>query len=233
MGTHLLGIDHQRLQQFITISTWALEEVRARIADLVVQALTSQAWVIDDTAFPRMAAPRTATRRHGSRDRLTGDFIVLRVRLAGRHPRQEDGTLPACWLLTQRPAPLVEPSHYWVPSLPTDTPVDELVRLAKIRWRIEHDYRELKTALGLNHFEGRSCTGRHGHVALVTAARLFNGPGPEPPRSVCSGMTLYQAVGARQHLLVAWNDTCPTCHQPTPRPKAAPTQQSTTRRRGG
>ncbi|MFI9325256.1 hypothetical protein ACIGXI_36540 [Kitasatospora aureofaciens] len=101
------------------MSTWALEEVRARIADLAVQALTSPAWGIDDTAFPRKAAPRTATRRHGSRDRLTGDFVVLRVRLAGRHPRQEeDGTLSACWLLTRRPAHSAEPSHYWVPTGP-------------------------------------------------------------------------------------------------------------------
>jgi SRSO17 transposase len=49
----------------------------------------------------------------------------------------------------------------------------ELVRLAKIRWRIEHDYRELKTALGLDHFEGRTFAGWHRHVTLVTAAQLF------------------------------------------------------------
>ncbi len=41
------------------------------------------------------------------------------------------------------------------------------------RWRIEHDYRELKTTLGLDHFEGRSFTGWHRHVTLVTAAHLF------------------------------------------------------------
>ena len=49
----------------------------------------------------------------------------------------------------------------------------ELIRLAKIRWRIEHDYRELKTGLGLDHFEGRSFAGWHRHVTLVTAAQLF------------------------------------------------------------
>ncbi|MFE6057114.1 IS701 family transposase [Kitasatospora sp. NPDC056446] len=119
-------------------------------------------------------AARTVTWRHGSRDRLTGDFVVLRVRLAGRRPRiEEDGTLPVCWLLAQWPAHLAEPSHYWVSNLPADTPVEDLVRLAKIRWRIEHDYRELKTVLGLDHFEGRSWTGWHRHVTLVTAAHLF------------------------------------------------------------
>ena len=48
-----------------------------------------------------------------------------------------------------------------------------LVRLAKMRWRIEHDYRELKTGLGLDHFEGRSFNGFHRHLTLVVAAHLF------------------------------------------------------------
>ena len=47
------------------------------------------------------------------------------------------------------------------------------MRLAKIRWRIEHDYRELKQGLGLAHFEGRTFAGWHHHVTLVTAAQLF------------------------------------------------------------
>ena len=58
-------------------------------------------------------------------------------------------------------------------ALPDGTDLAELVRLAKIGWRIEHDYRELKTGLGLDHFEGRTFTGWHRHVTLVTAAQLF------------------------------------------------------------
>jgi SRSO17 transposase len=58
-------------------------------------------------------------------------------------------------------------------DLPTDTPLTDLVHLAKSRWRIEHDYRELKTGLGLDHFEGRSWIGWHRHVTLATAAQLF------------------------------------------------------------
>ena len=56
---------------------------------------------------------------------------------------------------------------------PPDTPAEELVRLAKIRWRIEHDYRELKTGLGLDHFEGRSFAGWHRHVTLAVLAQAF------------------------------------------------------------
>ena len=49
----------------------------------------------------------------------------------------------------------------------------ELVRLAKLRWRMEHDYRELKDGLGLDHFEGRSFGGWHHHVTLVSVAHAF------------------------------------------------------------
>ncbi|MFF4315805.1 transposase [Streptomyces sp. NPDC001507] len=58
-------------------------------------------------------------------------------------------------------------------NLPAATPVADLVRWAKIRWRIEHDYRELKHGLGLDHFEGRTWRGWHHHVTFVTAAQVF------------------------------------------------------------
>ncbi|MDH6709541.1 SRSO17 transposase [Kitasatospora sp. MAA19] len=40
-------------------------------------------------------------------------------------------------------------------------------------WRIEHDYREMKHGLGLDHFEGRTWRSWHHHVTLVTAAHAF------------------------------------------------------------
>jgi SRSO17 transposase len=55
----------------------------------------------------------------------------------------------------------------------TSIGASDLVLLAKRRYRIEHDYRELKTGLGLDHFEGRSWIGWHRHVTLATAAQLF------------------------------------------------------------
>ena len=67
----------------------------------------------------------------------------------------------------------VEPTDYWISNLRVDTPISTLVRLAKMRWRIENDYRELKTDLGLAHFEGRTFKGWHRHTTLVTAAHLF------------------------------------------------------------
>ena len=127
-----------------------------------------------------LAAGRDAavevTWRQGSRGPLTSHFVALRVRPAGRRPTARlaaDGSLPAVWLLAEWPPEEPEPTDYWLATLPADIDLAELVRLAKIRWRIEHDYRELKTALGLDHFEGRTFAGWHRHVTLVTAAQLF------------------------------------------------------------
>src|SRR4051812_25015431 len=121
-------------------------------------------------------AARQLTWREGSRGPMTSHFLALRVRPAGRRPTgrlAHDGSLPAVWLLAEWPPEAAEPTDYWLSSLPEDIALAELVRLAKIRWRIEHDYRELKPALGLDHFEGRPWAGWHRHVTLVTAAQLF------------------------------------------------------------
>ena len=132
-------------------------------------------------ALAHAAQIRPVTWRHGtktSKDNrdaaMTSWFLAIRVRPAGRHiPRAADRSFPACWLLAEWPPEADEPSGYWLSTLPEDTPLEELVRLAKIRWRVEHDYRELKTGLGLDHFEGRSFTGWHRHVTLAVLAQAF------------------------------------------------------------
>jgi SRSO17 transposase len=122
------------------------------------------------------------TWRHGTRKTkdnptaaMTSTFLAIKVRPANRDiPRDRaDGTLPVRWLLVEWPDDKDEPTDYWLSNLDDDTPLAELVRLAKIRWRIEHDYRELKTGLGLDHFEGRSFTGWHRHVTLTVLAQAF------------------------------------------------------------
>jgi SRSO17 transposase len=105
---------------------------------------------------------------------MTSHFLAVRVRPASRHTaRGADRSFPACWLLAEWPPEADEPTGYWLSTLPEATPLAELVRLAKIRWRIEHDYRELKTGLGLDHFEGRSYLGWHRHVTLAALAQAF------------------------------------------------------------
>ncbi|WP_405193767.1 transposase [Streptomyces anulatus] len=114
------------------------------------------------------------TWRKGSKAAMSARFVFLRVRLAGRRPKPApNGVIGLRWLIAQWPEGENEPVKYWISNLPADIPARDLVRLAKLRWRIEHDYRELKTTLGLDHFEGRSFTGWHRHLTLVTAAHLF------------------------------------------------------------
>src|SRR6266487_2503415 len=83
------------------------------------------------------------------------------------------GELAVRSLVAEWPDGEPEPVAYWLASLPESTPLERLVGLAKLRWRVEHDYRELKDALGLDHFEGRSFKGWHHHVTLVSAAHAF------------------------------------------------------------
>jgi SRSO17 transposase len=121
-------------------------------------------------------AARTVTWREGADGvPLVSRFVALRVRPAGRQLRQAArGTeLPVRWLVAEWPQGEPEPVKYWLANLSADTPLQQLVHLAKLRWRVEHDYRELKDALGLDHFEGRSFTGWQHHVTLVSAAHAF------------------------------------------------------------
>jgi SRSO17 transposase len=121
------------------------------------------------------SAAKTVAWREGTRGKLRSRFVALRIRPAGAKLRRAvaGGELPVRWLLAEWPSDQPEPVKYWLASLPDDTPLQELVRLAKLRWRIEHDDRELKDGLGLDHFEGRSFAGWHHHVTLVSAAHAF------------------------------------------------------------
>jgi SRSO17 transposase len=113
--------------------------------------------------------------REGTRGPMSSRFLALRIRPANVKLRRAhpDDELPLCWLLAEWPVGKDAPTDYWLSNLPADTPIERLVGLAKLRWRIEQDYRELKDALGLDHFEGRSWPGWHHHVTLVSIAHGF------------------------------------------------------------
>jgi SRSO17 transposase len=103
---------------------------------------------------------RRVTWREGTRGSMRSHFAALRVRVAHRdywrsepHPEQ--------WLLIEWPAIEKEPSKYWLSNLPASMSLRKLVAIAKLRWRIERDYEELKQELGLGHFEGRNWRGFH------------------------------------------------------------------------
>jgi SRSO17 transposase len=110
--------------------------------------------------------------RPGSQETLRSRFAAVRVRPAHRDekrtvPRPEE------WLLIEWPKKESEPTKYWLSTLPIQTPLKSLVKMAKHRWIIERDYEELKQELGLGHYEGRSWRGFHHHATLCIAAYGF------------------------------------------------------------
>jgi SRSO17 transposase len=127
----------------------------------------------------RVLAPRlersswqTVRWREGTRGAMQSRFALTRVRPAHRDHLRLMPHEPE-FLLIEWPQGEPEPTRYWLSTLPPGTALAELVRLAKIRWRIERDFQELKDEIGLDHYEGRGWRGFHHHGALCIAAYAF------------------------------------------------------------
>jgi SRSO17 transposase len=105
-------------------------------------------------------------------EHICGRFAFVRVWAA--HPVRSDHQPPRQeWLIVEWPQSEDAPTDYWLSNLAEDEPRERLARLARLRWTIELDYRQLKGELGLDHYEGRSYLGFHHHTALVTCAHAF------------------------------------------------------------
>ena len=121
--------------------------------------------------------PKRAWKTLPCRTRPDGEQIASRfacVRLVAAHPVVNDHLPPRWeWLIIEWPAADEAPCDYWLSNLPADAEPERLARLARLRWTIELDYRQLKGELGLDHYEGRSYAGFHHHTALVTCAHAF------------------------------------------------------------
>jgi SRSO17 transposase len=117
---------------------------------------------------------------------VTSRFCFVRVRAANRAEKRTPWPPREEWLIAEWPAGHDQPSDYWISNLPIDAQPEQLARLARLRWKIELDYKQLKGELGLDHYEGRSYLGWHHHTALVTAAHGFltlERQSPNHPRS--------------------------------------------------
>jgi SRSO17 transposase len=153
------------------------------------------------------SAFRKVSWRQGSRGRMSSRFAFLRVHGAGRHARRRPPS-DEQWLICEWPRDEDTPAKYYLSTLPATTSHRELVRFAKLRWRIERDYQELKQEIGLDHFEGRMWRGFHHHAALCAVAHAFLAlrralSPPEPdavddPRSAPSSST--RAATPRRNL---------------------------------
>jgi len=127
-------------------------------ARALAMSLAPQAW-------------QTVTWREGTNAELCGRFAALRVRAAhrglGSEMRAEE------WLLIEWPEGDKEPVKYFFSTAPEYASLEQLVFVAKMRWRIERDYQDLKQDFGLSHYEGRGWRGFHHHATLSIAAYGF------------------------------------------------------------
>jgi SRSO17 transposase len=110
--------------------------------------------------------------RGGTKGDMRSRFARVRVRPAHRdywrrEPRAEE------WLLIEWPTGEKGPTKAWLSNVSADVTITDLVHLAKIRWRVERDYQELKDEIGIDHYEGRGWVGFHHHGALCIAAYAF------------------------------------------------------------
>jgi SRSO17 transposase len=133
------------------LKAWTLGATTARTLEAIGQALSDGAW-------------RHVKWGKGTKGPLAARFVAARARL--RHGRGER------WVLFERSS-ADDKRKYYVLNLPPTASLKRLVRLARSRWPIEQQYRELKDELGLDHFEGRTYSGWTHHMVLTAAAFTF------------------------------------------------------------
>lgn len=119
----------------------------------------------------RARAWHMITWREGTNERLCSRFARVRVHVASGHEQAEKPAEE--WLLVEWPEREEAPTKYWLSTLPKSIPFRDLVDAAKLRWRVERDYQELKQEVGLGHFEGRGWLGFHHHATLCIATYGF------------------------------------------------------------
>jgi SRSO17 transposase len=117
---------------------------------------------------------RTVSFRDGPDGKpIRSRFVFVRVRAAHNWDQATPSPPREEWLIAEWPEDKEQPTDYWLSNLPQNTKPERLTRLARLRWKIELDYKQLKDELGLDHYEGRSYLGWHHHTALVTCAHAF------------------------------------------------------------
>jgi len=200
-----------------SVSALALSYVAGIVPTVKVRAASDR-----DAPEPRMSvkelalslpkhAWRTITWREGTAGRLRSRFARTRVRTApirGAAGRAEET------LLIEWPEGEAEPTKYWLSTVDGKISFRGLVDIAKMRWRIERDYQDLKQEIGLGHYEGRGWPGFHHHGTLCIAAYGFLISEREtiPPSAPRSSRRLTQPA-------------IPSSYRPRGAPDSAPTSR--------
>jgi SRSO17 transposase len=136
---------------------------------------------------------RTITWREGTNEQLRSRFARVQVRTA---PIRRAAERAEETLLIEWPEGEAEPTKYWLSTLDKNVSFSRLVGIAKMRWRVERDYQELKQEIGLGHYEGRGWPGFHHHGTLCIAVYgfLVSERGTIPPSEPGSARWLTQST---------------------------------------
>lgn len=113
---------------------------------------------------------RTITWREGTNNTLRSRFARVQVHTS---PIRGAAERPEETLLIEWPEGEAQPTKYWLSTVDKNISFRGLVDCAKMRWRVERDYQELKQEVGLGHYEGRSWPGFHHHATLSIAVYGF------------------------------------------------------------
>lgn len=134
------------------------DRIPAEEAAPLVAELAQKAW-------------RIVAWREGTKGALVKEFARLRVYRSGQRGEHRPSR---GWLIGERPrAGHRGDSKYYFAWGLDDQSLEELVKLAHLRWVIERFYQDAKGELGLDDYEGRLWTGFHRHVALVMLAHCY------------------------------------------------------------
>ena len=145
------GADYQSMQQFLADSPWDPALVVRAVAERVAPVIGVDAWVLDDTGFPRDCKDSPAAKRQysgtlGKLGSVSSRFILAGVHAAHgscddarRRGWREGSEVPPReeWLIAEWPEGRDEPTDYWISNLPADTAPERLARLARMRWKVE------------------------------------------------------------------------------------------------
>ena len=122
-------------------------------ADRLASGLAESGWV-------RLSAG------NGAKGPRVYDWAVVEIR-----PLREAGQ--GHWLLVRRSVAKPEELSYYVCSAPSETTLDELVRVAGTRWAIEECFEEAKGQVGLDQYEVRRWDGWYRHITLAMLAQAY------------------------------------------------------------
>jgi SRSO17 transposase len=123
--------------------------------------------------------------REGTRGMIRSRFAAIRVRVAHRDDWRKEPH-PEQWLLIEWPAEEKQPTKYWLSNLNASISLRKWVTIAKLRWRIERDYEQLKQELGLGILKVRTGAGfiiMQRYRLQLTASWFWSGPFPPSAKS--------------------------------------------------